>query len=80
MKIIGQSASRTVVSGEMSLRRLKLSTYEAVKTRGEGEEEEVTSVRLVHHYSPTDAPYLIRYNHKVLLHMFRQARAILCGK
>jgi hypothetical protein len=32
--------SRTVVNGEMSLRRLKLSIYEVVKLRGGGEEEE----------------------------------------
>jgi hypothetical protein len=40
---IGQSASRTVVNGEMSLRRLKLSIYEGVTPRGGGgggEEEE----------------------------------------
>jgi hypothetical protein len=34
---IGQSASRTVVNGEMSLRRLKLSIYEVVTPR-EGED------------------------------------------
>jgi hypothetical protein len=30
---IGQSMSRTVVNGEMSLRRLKLSIYEVVMPR-----------------------------------------------
>jgi hypothetical protein len=30
---IGQSASRTAVNGEMSLRRLKLSTYEVIMPR-----------------------------------------------
>jgi hypothetical protein len=34
---IGQSASRTVVNGEMSLRRLKLSIYEVVTSREEEE-------------------------------------------
>jgi hypothetical protein len=34
--VFGQSASRTVVNGEMSLRRLKLSIYEVVKPRGGG--------------------------------------------
>jgi hypothetical protein len=41
---IGQSASRTVVNGEMSLRRLKLSIYEAVTPR---EEEDGTVRRYV---------------------------------
>ena len=36
---IGQSASRTVVNGEMSLRRIQLSIYEVVTPRGEEEEE-----------------------------------------
>ena len=31
-----QSASRIVVNGEMSLRKLKLSTYEVVKSGGGG--------------------------------------------
>jgi hypothetical protein len=35
---IGQSASRTVVIGEMSLRRLKLSIYEVVMPREEKED------------------------------------------
>jgi hypothetical protein len=33
-----------VVNGEMSLRRLKLSMYEVIKPRGEGEEEEEEEV------------------------------------
>jgi hypothetical protein len=35
---IGQSASRTVANGEMSLRRLKLPVYEVVTPR---EEEDI---------------------------------------
>ena len=35
IKKIGRSASRTVVNGEMSLRRLKLSIYEVVTPREE---------------------------------------------
>ena len=38
MRGIGQSTSRTVVNGELSLRRLKLLIYEVVTPREEEED------------------------------------------
>ena len=51
---IGQSAFRTVVNGEMSLRRLKLSIYEVVTPRKEEEEEDIYILNIIHVRNNTD--------------------------